>query len=609
MAPSPRIASVTRNPSRPGSPITAVGWNCSSSRSASRAPAAWASISPTPWEPGGLVVRSHSAAAPPVAIIVAPAAIRPPSSQTTPRQRPSRHHSAALALLEHVHVRILGRQRRQLAHEPAAGRAAAGMDDPAHRVASLQAERELAEAVGVEMHPEPLEVAHPCGRLVDEDLGGRAPHQPATRPLGVGQVQLEAVVRRQHRRQPSLRPVARGACQRGGGYEHDPGSLSRRAERRVQAGGTRADDGHLGLQEPGRGPAHRPKPYPSRSAGRRMVVPVAPLGARAAGARWCPCRLRVSRSSRPRAWWSAGVVAPGVVLPGVVAPGVVVPGVVAPGVVARASWSPAWWCPAWWCCRRGGRRDDGCGGGRRGAGAVGELHERGGEDPEEQRGDHDRGRQRGLPVRGRRQAGVGRRAAVQAPVLVRLQRRAAQRACLRGRRYDGPRAHRRALGSRRRGGGRGGLCGPAHCRLAGGRTIAVASSSSCPPAGAGWRRRRSPAWPPPACLAAGVPRPARRAGDAAGGVARRARRVPAGVAPGARRRARRGAGRRRRHGAPSVRWNALGAGGPAGRRCGPAGWLRCEGPRAGPRGGAAAARSWGRSGPRWSGSPRSAHRP
>ncbi len=67
VAPSPRIASVTRNPSRPGTPITAVGWNCSSSRSASRAPAACASSSPTPCEPGGLVVRAHSAAAPPVA--------------------------------------------------------------------------------------------------------------------------------------------------------------------------------------------------------------------------------------------------------------------------------------------------------------------------------------------------------------------------------------------------------------------------------------------------------------------------------------------------------------------------------------------------------------
>ena len=50
---------------------TAVGWNWVNSRSASAAPASRASIRPEPNEPGGLVVRDHSAAAPPVARIVA----------------------------------------------------------------------------------------------------------------------------------------------------------------------------------------------------------------------------------------------------------------------------------------------------------------------------------------------------------------------------------------------------------------------------------------------------------------------------------------------------------------------------------------------------------
>ena len=54
---------------------TAVGWNCMNSRSASAAPAAWASSSPMPSEPGGLVVRAHSAAAPPVARTTARARI------------------------------------------------------------------------------------------------------------------------------------------------------------------------------------------------------------------------------------------------------------------------------------------------------------------------------------------------------------------------------------------------------------------------------------------------------------------------------------------------------------------------------------------------------
>ena len=58
-----------------GTPMTAVGWNCISSRSASAAPARWASSRPTPCEPGGLVVRAHSAAAPPVAMITARAEI------------------------------------------------------------------------------------------------------------------------------------------------------------------------------------------------------------------------------------------------------------------------------------------------------------------------------------------------------------------------------------------------------------------------------------------------------------------------------------------------------------------------------------------------------
>ena len=81
-APSPRIASVTRKPSRPGTPVTAVGWNCTNSRSASAAPAprreqqADARASP-----GGFVVRDHSAAAPPVARITARARTARPSSQ------------------------------------------------------------------------------------------------------------------------------------------------------------------------------------------------------------------------------------------------------------------------------------------------------------------------------------------------------------------------------------------------------------------------------------------------------------------------------------------------------------------------------------------------
>ena len=88
-APSPRTASVTRKPSAPFAPETAVGWNCIISRSASAAPAACASTIPAPTAPTGLVVRDHSAAAPPVARTTARAETTRSSCRRTPAQRPA----------------------------------------------------------------------------------------------------------------------------------------------------------------------------------------------------------------------------------------------------------------------------------------------------------------------------------------------------------------------------------------------------------------------------------------------------------------------------------------------------------------------------------------
>ena len=70
---------MTRKPSRPGTPITAVGWNCRNSRSASCAPALWASSIPLPSDPGGFVVRAQSAAAPPAQTTTARARTARPS--------------------------------------------------------------------------------------------------------------------------------------------------------------------------------------------------------------------------------------------------------------------------------------------------------------------------------------------------------------------------------------------------------------------------------------------------------------------------------------------------------------------------------------------------
>ena len=61
---------------------------------------------------------------------------------------------------------------RELAQDPPAGRAAAGVHDAADPVAALQPEREVAVAVGVEAHAERLEVGEARGRLVAEHLGG-----------------------------------------------------------------------------------------------------------------------------------------------------------------------------------------------------------------------------------------------------------------------------------------------------------------------------------------------------------------------------------------------------------------------------------------------------
>ena len=259
VAPSPRIASVTRKPSRPLMPVTAVGWNCMSSRSASAAPAPRASSRPMPSEPGGLVVRCHRAAEPPVARMTARAWIARPSSHTTPTQRPSRtQRVAARAPSMTVTPRRLDHDGGELAHDAPAGRAAAGVHDAPARVPALQAEREVAVAVGVEVHAEALEVAHGARRLAAEDGRGARAHQIAPGALGVLAVQVGRVVLRQGRRQAALRPVARGARQRRGGHQRDARPVERPGERGVEARGAGADDHQVGLDARGSGHARVP---------------------------------------------------------------------------------------------------------------------------------------------------------------------------------------------------------------------------------------------------------------------------------------------------------------------------------------------------------------
>ncbi len=195
VAPSPRIASVTRKPSRPAMPVTAVGWNCTNSRSAIAAPARCASSRPVPCEPGrvgrpapergGAAGGDQRPARPDGETVLAEhaddAAVLEPEVGG-PRQ------------LEDQHVRPGDEVRRQLAGDAAAGRAAARVHDAPPGVPALEAERQVAVAVGVEAHAGVLERQDHLRRLVRQHLGGGAAHERAARDLGVLEVQLRGVV-------------------------------------------------------------------------------------------------------------------------------------------------------------------------------------------------------------------------------------------------------------------------------------------------------------------------------------------------------------------------------------------------------------------------------
>ena len=118
------------------------------------------------------------------------AAIRRPSSQATPTQRPSRTSSPLARAFSITSIAGSSATRAEswrITRRP--GRAPAGVDDAAQRVAALEAEGEPAEAVGVEADAELLELAHLAGRLVAEDAGRRRAHEAAPGALGVGEVQ------------------------------------------------------------------------------------------------------------------------------------------------------------------------------------------------------------------------------------------------------------------------------------------------------------------------------------------------------------------------------------------------------------------------------------
>ena len=118
--------------------------------------------------------------------------------------------------LEYGDSWLRGDARRQLANDATARRGAAGVDDTPDRVPALEAERESSGAIAVEADAERLQVFYPGGRLAHEDLGRRASDERAPGALGVGEVQLEAVVGAERRREAALRPVGGGLGEGGG---------------------------------------------------------------------------------------------------------------------------------------------------------------------------------------------------------------------------------------------------------------------------------------------------------------------------------------------------------------------------------------------------------
>ena len=223
------------------------------SRSASSAPAALARLSPDPTAPRGFVVRcpegGHAAGGEDHRLgrdDERRAVARPDGEADGPavvdgdrgcRQR-----------LQHLHTRVRGCERRERARDSPPGGGAAGVDDPAPRVAALEAEREVPPAVGVELNAELLKVAHAVGRLLAQH-----PHRALSCGLAaggerVGGVLRGRVVRSERRGDPALGPEARGLRERRAADERDACPLVRGHERRVQAGGAGANNCDVGAE-------------------------------------------------------------------------------------------------------------------------------------------------------------------------------------------------------------------------------------------------------------------------------------------------------------------------------------------------------------------------
>ena len=103
---------------------------------------------------------------------------------------------------------------RELAQDPPAGRAPAGVDHAAHGVPALEAERELAVRSASKRTPSASRSREARGRLVAQDLGGAAAHEAAAGASVSSRCWRGRVLLGERGGQAALRPVGGGLGER-----------------------------------------------------------------------------------------------------------------------------------------------------------------------------------------------------------------------------------------------------------------------------------------------------------------------------------------------------------------------------------------------------------
>ena len=168
---------------------------------------------------------------------------------TSPTQRPSATVSArGRPRLEHLDSLVQRGHGGQLAGDAAPGGGAPGVHDAPVGVASLEAQGEVAVAVGVEAHPQSLQVAHPAGRLRAQNAHRAGPGRVAPGGQGVGAVTLGRVVVRQRGGDAALGPVGGGLGERRAAHQRHARPLPGSGQRRVEAGRAGAHHGDVSPQ-------------------------------------------------------------------------------------------------------------------------------------------------------------------------------------------------------------------------------------------------------------------------------------------------------------------------------------------------------------------------